>query len=231
MCRERQLAYHIRLMAVKGGAGAWRLPLAGQPLAAELLRRRGCRALAVNVPLPTTGIDPTQAAVTYMGSVAVNWRMATSAPSAATSAPAPSASARPAAPQPLHRQATPPPLHEQPAKRSRLCSQDSSESLAVRAAVPALQVSALAAAEPSTACRSEPHSAPAHRWEPAAADMALSEAASCCSSGTQLGEPADFAATSCGAARSGRSSPLSSWLAKIRSMLSPASRLDAALVY
>jgi hypothetical protein len=240
MCRERQLAYQIHLVESQAGLSAWRPRPSAQPLTAPVLQSRGGAPLAVHIPLPSTGVEPADEAICYMGSVAVAcrqsacWDLAVSTQPAATSLVAPAA-------QLQLRLATPPPALEQPAKRSRTCS--GSSRMEPCMAAPAfhaaswqqhwpLAMAAMAGPQPAAAYYPQQPYAQARVWAPLAVYVPLGPPANACSGGMPQFGGCSFvppAATAVPQGASHNAGTLSCWLDKIRTLLSPASRMGTAI--
>ncbi|KAI3438829.1 hypothetical protein D9Q98_001246 [Chlorella vulgaris] len=215
-----------------GRSDEWRQPLAGQQQTAPLLRRRGRRALAIHVPLGATGVENADSAVVYTGTVAVACaRPAPVKPSSPASAPVRAAPAsRSSAPQASQRLATPPTTHEQPAKRH--CSQLSCANQAAAYVAGPSAAQALYTTDCVVVVGFAPsHPTPSQSWE--FSNTAPNQPNSSRPDSCPAQQPIrSHLAAGCMADCGGRgSSPMSSWLEKIRSMLSPAaSRPDVALV-
>lgn len=227
MVRERQLAYQIHAVAAEGPA-AWRQPATAAAAApSPLLARRGCRTLSICVPHAATGIDAADTAV-YVRSISVECRrplptrpLAMRAAKCSTAAPTPVHCSSAA---PLQRLATPPALHEHPAKRTRTHSPAPRPGAAVRVAAAGHLIapdvrSSCSCCDTSNICSSISSPTPVVLPMPPLAPPASSN-------GCRLVAPLQPAAAYTS------SSPLVSWLQKIKSMLSPRSQhLTPVFVY
>lgn len=223
MVRERQLAYQIHTVALQGPA-AWRIPASAAAAApSPMLARRGLPALSLSVPHAATGIDAADSAV-FVRSISVALPRARSAP-CSPAAPA-HCKAAPAAAAPLQRLATPPAQHEQPAKRSRLATPGSARRVLQHPMAGHLIA-------PAASCSATAHSAGARPPRPAAPVVLSMPAAPAASGSHQCSLPlAVQPAQRPAAAAYPSSSPLTSWLQKIKSLLSPRSQhLTPVYVY
>ena len=224
MVRERQLAYQIHAAALQGPA-AWRMPAAAAAAApSPLLARRGLPALCISVPQAATGIDAADTAV-YVRSISVALPRAPCSSGSPPPPPAPVCKPAPVAVAlaPLQRLATPPTRHEQPAKRSRLATPGS----AVRAPPQPATGHLIAPAASCSCCSASTCSSsgrPPLPRPPAPLVLPMppvpSSDHSCCS----LPSAAPLSAARAPAAAYPSSSPLTQWLQRIKSMLSPRSQ-------
>ncbi|EFN53532.1 hypothetical protein CHLNCDRAFT_136637 [Chlorella variabilis] len=126
MLRERQLAYNINA-AVSQGPASWRRQSVAKGRACELLQRRGLPPLSVRVPQTLCNIRPGETAVYVRAVQRAAWQQAPkpAVPAAPRMAAAAAAADTAALAQaPLHCQDTPLQLLEQPAKRSRLSTDE-----------------------------------------------------------------------------------------------------------
>lgn len=245
MCRERQLAYQMHLVAAQPGLNAWRPPPPSQPLIAPVLLRRGALPLSIRIPLPCTGVEPADEAVFYTGTVSVSCPKPACGDLPAAPPPAAKSFVAPAAQLQL-RLATPPPAYEQPAKRSRTCSGGGCVDPRV-AAQPChggapwqqqqwpMAAPAVACPQPAAAYYPQQAYAPARVWAPLAMYyvphryVPQGPPAHPCSLGAPRFGGCSFAPASVQTCAGSGSDSLSCWLDKIRTLLSPASQMRLAI--